>query len=401
MVKNIVVFFIIVASAYFYKFVYIPGQIGLLLSFGANCLMLLTIIITIIYDRGKGFKQSSGILIGLMLFSVLLSVYGAKWGHNQNFLLTLWAANSMFFYLFYFFLHAMRIRPSELERLFIIAGILFIIIYYIQYALYPNIFFGGRASEDRGTIRIFIPGGSFAAFMYYYFLQKTFTTDKKIFAIYCIVLLGVPILQGTRSSIITQLLGTLIFILLSKQVKSKILASTLIFFSGILVFFIFQDIIVNLIEVSKSQASQDDDDIRVKCTKFFLYEFPPTKLNYLIGNGDPHGASSYGIKDFYYKTNFQFYRSDIGFIGEYITYGVLYVICVFLILRKFFITKIESRYSYIKFWAFIEVLSAITGGAFSRSTEIIVITSILYIYDISSFELKHPDTRTEEKLVPD
>jgi len=294
----------------------------------------------------------------------------------------------------------MRIRPEDLERLFIVASIIFLFVYYIQYALYPNILFGGRAEESRGTIRIFIPGGSFAAFMYYYFLQKTFKTDKKIFAIYCIVLLGVPILQGTRSSIITTLLGTLIFILVSKQVKSKMIATTLILFSGILVYLIFQDIIVNLIEVSKSQASKDDDDIRVKCAKFFLYEFPPTKLNYLIGNGDPHGASPYGLKDYYYRTNFQFFRSDIGFLGEYITYGVLYVICVLLILRKFFTTKIEPRYAYIKYWAIIEVLNSITGGAFTRSTEIIVITSILYIYDVSSFEQEHPDIGEDKKLVP-
>ena len=307
MVKRSIIFFIILASSYFYKFIYIPGQVGLLLSFASNCLMLLTVIISLIYDRGKSFKQDSGIIIGLMLFTVLISGYGAKLGHNQNYLLSLWSSSYMFFYLFYFFLHAIRIRPADLERLFIIAGIIFLIVYYLQYTIYPRILFGGRAGEERGTVRIFIPGGSFAAFVYYYFLQKTFTSKQKIYAVYCLFMIGVPILQGTRSSIITLLLGTLIFILVSKQVKSKVLATTLIAISLVLVFFIFQDIIINLVAVTKSQTSQQDDDVRVKCIKFYLYEFPPNKLSYLIGNGEPHGASHYGLKDFFYRNNFLFF----------------------------------------------------------------------------------------------
>lgn len=400
MVKKVIIFFIILASAYFYKFKFIPGQIGLLLAFGACFLMLLTVIIAMIYDRGKYFKQNSGILIGLVFLSVFLGIYGAKWGHNQGFLLSFWASNYMYFYLFYFFLHALRVKPDELERLFIIASIIFLFIYFVQYVLYPNILFGSRASEERGTVRIFIPGGAFAVFMYYYFLQKTFTTDKKIAAVYCLAMLAVPILQGTRSSILTLLLGTLIFILINKQVKSKVLATTLILISAVLVYFIFQDIIMNLIEVSKSQTSQEDDDIRVKSAKFFLYEFSPTALNRWIGNGEAHLAAPYGVKVFFYKTNFGFYQSDIGIIGEYSYYGVLYVICVFLILRKLLITKIEPRYSYIKFWAVILIFEELMGGAFSRPTVIMVITGALYIYDVSSFELKHPEEETEEKVVP-
>ncbi len=241
-----------------------------------------------IYDRGKYFNQNSGILIGLVFFSVFLGIYGAKWGHNQGFLLSFWASNYMYFYLFYFFLHALRVKPDELERLFIIASIIFLFIYFIQYVLYPNILFGSRARKKEELLGFLFLVEAFAAFMYYYFLQKTFTTDKKIAAVYCLAMLAVPILQGTRSSILTLLLGTLIFILISKQVKSKILATTLILISAVLVYFIFQDIIMNLIEVSKSQTSQEDDDIRVKSAKFFLYEFSPTALNRWIGNGEAH-----------------------------------------------------------------------------------------------------------------
>jgi hypothetical protein len=399
MVKKLLVLFIILASALFFKAVFIPAQVGLLLVFAANALMLLTIILSFIYDRGRYFPHDSGWTIGLVFLALFLGLYGAMWGHNQSFILSFWAQTSMYFYLFYFFLHVLRVKPDELERMIIIVGMTYVFIYFVQYVIYPRIYFGGRASEERGTVRLFIPGSSFAGFAYYLFLQRGFTTKQKIYFVLCLIILVVPLLQGTRSSILTVLLGTLIFIIMSKQVKSKLIVLFLMVASAALVFMVFQDIIINLVEVSKSQASQEEDDIRVRSAKFFLYEFSPTPLNFWIGNGESHGAAAYGMKVYFYKINFGFYQSDIGILGEYSKYGVLWVICVFLILRKFIVTRIAPRYSYIKYWAIISILNEILGGGFSRPTEIIVITSVLYIYDVSSFELRSADRETKNEVV--
>jgi hypothetical protein len=399
MVKQIIVLFIILASALFFKTVFIPAQVGLLMVFAANALMLLTIILSFIYDRGRYFPHDSGWTIGLVFLALFLGLYGAMWGHNQSFILSFWAQTSMYFYLFYFFLHVLRVKPDELERMIIIVGLIYVFIYFFQYIIYPRIFFGGRASEERGTVRLFIPGSSFAGFAYYLFLQRGFTSKQKIYFVLCLIILAVPLLQGTRSSILTVLLGTLIFIIMSKQVKSKLVVLFLMVASAALVFLVFQDIIMNLIEVSKTQASQEDDDIRVRSAKFFLYEFSPTPLNFWIGNGESHGAAAYGMKVYFYKVNFGFYQSDIGILGEYSKYGVLWVICVFLILRKFLVTRIAPRYAYIKYWAIISILNEILGGGFSRPTEIIVITSVLYIYDVSSFELRSAEKETKKELI--
>jgi hypothetical protein len=280
-------------------------------------------------------------------------------------------------------------------------AVIFLFIYFLQYAIYPKILFGVRAGEDRGTIRIFIPGGSFAGFMYYYFLQKAFTSEKKYYFIYCLIFLAVPVLQGTRSSVLVLLLGTFIFILFNRQVKSKIIVTFLIAISALFVYFIFQDIIMNMIDVSKSQASQDDDDIRVRAAKFFLYEFSPTTLNYWIGNGESHMASAYGMKVFFYKSSYGFFQNDLGLLGEYTKYGLLWIIAVFFLLRQFFIYKIERQYTYIKFWAAILILDELMGGTFSKSPSIIVITGALYIIDVSIFEINHSDEKPDNKIATD
>jgi hypothetical protein len=389
MIKQLLVYFILLASAFFFKFILIPSQIVVLILYVAIILMLVTILIISIYDRGRKFHQYSGTLIGLVLLASVLGAWGASYGHNQSFGLSLWAQSSMYLYLFYFFLHAIRMRPEELERIFIIMGLVFIGLFMFQYAIYPKILFGGRVAEERGTVRIFMPGASFAGFAFYYCLNKIFTTSKKIYIGYALMVLIIPILQGTRSSILTLVLGALLFILISRQVKSKIIVMLLMISSTTLVFFIFQDIFMNLIEVSQSQASQQEDDIRVKSIKFFLTEFSPTALNYYIGNGEAHMASPYGLKIYFYKANFGFYQSDIGIIGEYSKYGILWIVCVLLIIIKLFTMRVEPKYFYIKIWAVILIINEVLGSAFSRSTEIIVIASVLYIYDVSKFKLKH------------
>jgi hypothetical protein len=110
-------------------------------------------------------------------------------------------------------------------------------------------------------------------------------------------------------------------------------------------------------------------------------------------------AHAYGMKVFFYKAFLGFYQSDIGVIGEYSKYGVLWIFCVFLISRQLFVMKSEPRFQYIKFYALNLMFDLVINGAFSRSYEIAVITSILYIYDVSDYEYKNPDENLEKSTI--
>lgn len=395
MIKRLLVFFVFLSSATFFRFTYLPKNLLMLLSFATLILMVVTVIFFIIYDKKIRFKQNFNVEILLLLLSLFLAMFGAKWGHNQSIPLTLWAQYLMFFYICYFFLHALRIRPQDLEKMMIVMAVLFIFLFVVQYVLYPTLLFGARVQEARGTIRIFIPGSAFAGLMFFYFLQKVLTQGEIKYIPFCFAVVAIPIMQGTRSSIVTILFGAIIYIIFSKRVRSKILIMVLLVIGGSMLFYLFQDIFMTLIEVTQEQSSQETDDIRVRSAKFYLYEFPPTQLNYLIGNGQSHMASPYGMRVWYYKEFYGFYLNDLGMIGEFTKYGVLFVISVFLILRKLFIVKVEPRYSYIKYWAVLLVTNEIMGGIFSNPTAIVVISVIMYIYDVSNFELQQPK---EEKV---
>jgi hypothetical protein len=401
MVRNFIILFIFFGSANFFMFTFIPRQLLLLLSFASNILMAVAIAVTMVYYKGKWFPQKFGFEVGLIFLSLALAIYGAKWGHDQSFILSIWILNFMYFYLLYFFLHAVRVKPEDLEKLLVFMGVIYVAFFLIQYVLYPTILFDSRISEDRGTIRVFIPGAAFAGLIFYLGLQKSFTTGNKIFLVFCLLFMIIPLLQGTRSSTLTTLLGAFIYILGSKRVKSKFLVSMMITAAVVIFFFLFNDLIMNLIQVSEDQANQEEEDIRIRATKFFLTDFNPTTLNYFIGNGESHMMAPYGIKVAYYKTQFGFYQSDIGIIGNYVRFGVIYVLAVILIFRKFFTVKIEPRYAYLKYWALLLILAEVLGGAFTRQTTIAVIASVMYIYDVSNYELRHPDDITEDELISD
>ncbi|MEZ5082514.1 MAG: hypothetical protein R2750_03570 [Bacteroidales bacterium] len=388
MLRQISVFFIFLATVSVFWFSMIPKNLVLAMSAAMILLMLVVILIGLIYDRSARFKQHFSTEIMLIFLALMFSSFGAKWAHNQDFPLTMWAQKGMFFYLFYFFLHTIRISPKEIERLMLFIAILYLIGFILQTVAYPRVFFDARMSWDRGTLRLFLPGKAFVVVMYFYFLQLFFEKTKPKYLIFCLLTFVVTLLQGTRSALFLLLLGTLFNLIFSKRVKSRFLIMFLLMLSIFPIFFIFQDIFMNLVAVSEEQSEDSENDIRVRAAIFFLTDFYHDKLNYFIGHGESHMASPYGMQIFYYKVNNGFFLSDIGIIGEYVRFGVLYVISIALILRKLFVLRIDPKYMYFKYYILISLIGMVMGGIFSREDSFVPILAMMYFIDVSIHDKK-------------
>ncbi|OQX72524.1 MAG: hypothetical protein B6D61_13615 [Bacteroidetes bacterium 4484_249] len=378
---------IFLSSATFFSFAYLPRQVLLLISFSGTVLVVLVSLLGGIYDRGKKFPMNFTVGVSFIILSAIISMLGAYFGHQQGFLLSLWVQSPMYLYFFYFFLHTTRIKPDELERLIIIMAVLWMIFYFIQYLIYPKIIFDVRVQEARGTIRVFLPGGAFAVLMYFYFLQSFFRTNNLLHVGFCFGFLVITLISGTRSAILPVVFVTLLNLIFSKRVKSKFMITFFMLLGVVIVFFIFQDLIIGLIKLSETQASQEGEDIRMRSARFYLTEFYPNFVNYIIGNGSSHMANAYGMKVMYYQTVFGYYLSDLGMLGVYVRLGVLYIIGVFLIFRKIFITPYDSRYTYFKYATIMLIWNEIGGGAFAKPTSFIVTLAMLYIIDVSAYQL--------------
>ncbi len=92
---------------------------------------------------------------------------------------------------------------------------------------------------------------------------------------------------------------------------------------------------------------------------------------------------------------YSFYRSDIGLIGEYTKYGLLFVVGVVIILYRSLSTKLPEDLMFIKYNFLGLILTLVTGsGAFgTTSINILINCMLLYMIDMYLNQKEMPDTK--------
>jgi hypothetical protein len=77
-----------------------------------------------------------------------------------------------------------------------------------------------------------------------------------------------------------------------------------------------------------------------------------------------------------------FFMSDLGLIGDYVRFGVLYIIGVIIVFVKVFRTKFPEKYMFIKYYFYVMLLTLFTGGsAFADGSNIVTLCIIMYLID--------------------
>ncbi|NOX47897.1 MAG: hypothetical protein GXO89_13055 [Chlorobi bacterium] len=388
MVKKIIVYSLFFVSIDLFKLTYVPTQVIYLLGFGFALMVTLGSLLIFLYQRFDRIHQNFTYEILVFLFAFNLAIVGAYTFHQQNPGLTFWVQRYSLFFFTYFFLHAIRFNVKEIERIIFIMGMIYIVFFLIQYALYPRIIFNIRIDEARGTTRIFLQGGAFATLAYFMGLYYFTTTQKPIYGIVSLLFFITIILQGTRQNLLLIGFATIVFILVSKRVKSKALIMLLLVLLAIPVFYFFQDIFMNLIAISEKQSAQQDDDVRIKAIKFFVGDFFPSPFAYLMGNGDSHMASKYGMEVWKYKIVNGLFQSDIGILGDFSKYGVFFILGVILIYIKIFRLKL-TRFIYIKYYFMISFLRLFLGSDFGSAEPIVLLSTMLYMMDVDVHDQKY------------
>lgn len=386
MIKRIIILFIILTSLGLFNFSFLGKDIIKVAEIAGIGVTLIVIFLQMVYDKKDGFKLTFRWEITFIILSVLLSMFMAYSIYNQSFTTTLIAQRFMYFYFVYFALHQIRISDADLEKIIVYLAIVYVIFYMAQFIAYPKILFNVRVIEERGTIRIFQAGLSYLILAYFLLLNRIFDEFSPGRIALLLVFFGVFILMGTRQLMFTMLLLTMIYILMSKKVKSRILVILLAILAIIPVFFMFQDIFSNIINLSQEQSVGYEENIRILSATFFLTDFFPNNLAYIIGNGADSSNSSYGMMIQMYKDAFGFYQSDVGIIGDYSRFGAIFLIAVIVIIYKVFRSKIGNELDYIKYFYLTVLLTSFTGGGFfGEANSIVAICITLYLIDVYTY----------------
>jgi hypothetical protein len=396
--KKIFVSFIIISSVSFFELVIFNRNIINYIQILSIGFIIAFLLINIFYNSSRTFKQNFRTEIILLFAAVIISMFGAYYYHNQSFKYTVIAQKELYFFLFYFALHKLKIKPNHIIHIVIYISLFYSILYLLQTIIFPAQILSSQMFYNRGTLRIYMPGSGFLIISFFYALHQVIAYNRIKFIFLCIFFFIIFILQGSRQVLASVFLVSILYVFYNKKDKlSKFLMVVLVILSIIPLLHIFKNIFVSIISVTKIQPSFIEENIRFKAAIFFLLEFFPNKITYIIGNGMPSSHSIYGLKINAYKEMFGFYQSDIGIIGEYTKFGLLFIIAELSILIRSLYKKIKDNFIFVKYVIILIMLTLFTGaGAFGVDSNIIIICLLLYIIDINKINDSAKTNETEK-----
>jgi len=389
-------YLVIGASVSFFKLSAIPRGALIMLEAAIVVLVVLVVLFNRIYWKIPHIKMTFSLPISLIFIAIFLSIFAAYYFHNQSIPLTVWAQRYMFLYFFYYFLHIIKLPLEQIEKLLFYVALGFVALYFLQFVIYPMKIVNVRIDYDRGTIRIFLPGLAFLMLAYYRSLQEFYYRRTMKYAIYVVVFLSIVILLGSRASMAITGFLTAMALVLGKQIKSKILLYILIMFAMVTLYFAFQDIFENILNLTEEQSETAEDNVRLKSIEYFTTDFFPNPMAYVSGNGMHHEASSYGLSVAYMGAVHGYYQSDIGIIGEFSRYGVLLVLGGAIIFLKLIFYKYNNRYIYIRYFILSGTMAISLGMNFTSSYGIVSLCILMYVVDC----LKHERSTNQEPKRP-
>lgn len=398
-IGNSVVFLTVISYFGLFQLTVIPNIIRQTMPLFAVGLMLLLILLKVIYHPENKLKMNFWKPVLLLIIGVIPSFFIARSYHDQNFMISMFANRFILFYLLYFFVHLFNISVRYILRLIIIVGLIAVVLYYIQFFIYPARIMNINLLEGRGTIRLFVPGMICTQVAYFYFLNQFFANNKPVNLLFSLLTLSIFILQGTRQLIFAMVFLTLVNLLLSNRVKAKLLISIVVSLASVALFLIFREIFVQLTQVSTSQAKEFGEGIRIKSATFYLTTFMPGSLAYVFGNGVAALGSWYDQKMSLYSFQYGFYLSDIGIIGDYVRYGIVFTVAGIALLIKAITFRVSPYLKYLKYYIVVQCFTLFTGYGILGGVDINLLL-ILFIFDADRAEILDKLVQKNETEIP-
>ncbi|GEM_PF-558591 len=380
-VRPALIILVLAGSVYFFRVNFLTKDIIYIAQFFVIGLMGTVILFQAIYWKYELYRRNFISPIFLIFLGVFLSMITAYAFHSQSFVISFWAQRFTYFYLFYFVLHIIQVPIQTLEKILFFAGVVYAFVFFVQYLAFPKVIFTVRQGIERGTVRIFIPGMAFMHLAYFMGLTRVIFFNKFKYVPYLLLFLGIYILTGTRSTIAGPTIITILILIFSNKIRSRGVILILIILLLGAAYYMFQDIIENLITLSVEQKETAEENIRVRATRFFMTDFFPNNFAYITGNGEGHQASPFGKEIFSYKILYGYYQSDIGLIGEYIKFGVFFLLGAFMILYKGIFQSVDTNHKYVRYFFLLLLISMPLSANFTSPDSIVAICIMAYILD--------------------
>ena len=376
----IFLFLLIVISFNFFEAALFREGVAKYIQFGY---ILIAIIISLPYafPKWEGFVVPVQLIFGAVTLSILMAYI--SWG--QGFTDSLKATVPLMLWIFFFYLIKTKIPASTLEKIIIIYGGIYVLLYLYQFAESGTVLFGWQEefSTDRGITRVILPGGGVFILAAFMALNKsTSQSHNRAFWIFFAALgIVIPVMQVTRQFIAATVFLYLVHLLRKTDIVKKTIMLVSFAVLIIVVSNINHPIVKGLKDVQKQTYAQGKEYIRVKAGTYYLIDFSPNLLSRVLGNGVPYGdKSEYGKHELKIRNEKLYYLSDIGLIAVYAMFGIIAVIGLILIWIKSFIIPLPAKYMYVKYYLWFLLITSLTSHTVYHNSFIITTIMALSIY---------------------
>lgn len=346
----VVIIFCLTNNFFNYKPIVLSSMYGNIINLLVN---ISFVVILFKYCFQKQYGVSEDISRILKMFAISIFIPFIFW--DQSIYYTFRSMGMLFPLCFFFIFLKLNINSKQLTIILVILALFYTIAELIGLSSFPNNIIGYSdyvteeiseySIEQRGIIRLSVPGADFIVFTIFLVLTKF--KSRKIYYVLLIPLFVLLLIRGTRTPFVVTSIFTMIYIIYN--IRKKII----VFVLCLIAFLTYQtiynqilksdsdNIIVKYAQLTEAQMSSGEEDIRVTMTKFFFTEFNDNPIKDIIGNGVP-SVGKYGNKIAYLGKNQGLCITDVLPTNIYLYFGLVGLVLYSLLLIKVIKTKVSE-----------------------------------------------------------
>ncbi len=331
-----------------------------------------------IFRKNKYLFTTPVRLIGA---SIVISMIMANYFWQQSYLDSVYGALlPVCGYLFYFYLMEKAVNIKVVERVIMIIGFAFVVLYLFCFSIYPVKLLEYKETNDRSFIRLFLYGDGFLFLFYFLSINKFVITRSYVWLFLAAGAILCALLNQTRVYIVAIAAITVWYFIRAKNIYLRISAVAVIVIAFLIVPQL--DYIKGLQNKTQNDLGSSDEYVRIKSAKFFVNHFQPSIATRVLGNGFPNGKNSNYTREILNLGKERgFFVQDIGLAGLYTDLGILAVLAFVMIYYRALKVRMEPNYEYLKMYiAFLICTSFTTDSTFSGSY-VFTIAFTLYLIE--------------------
>jgi hypothetical protein len=395
-------FIILLCSVHFFGLYHKLGSITFYIIDG---FAILIILLEFKYRRNNSLTPSNfKNLLFIFFVALIVSAISCYFFHGQSIFKTILAMRYFFYFALYFVLSKTDLEVDKLEKLALYGSVFYILIFTIQFVLFPiEIVPLGRIEDfENGFLRVRIEGAGFLMLAGYLKLNRFLISRKKLDLFIYLICLIFLIALGFRTLFIAAILSSLYLIVIvaeSTKISIKYISYFIIIASIVLNISFVQEMINSYVEKTNTQFEQNETYIRFLTFDFFYNQVNINEISILFGNGFPQEDSDYGKLVLGFGAEEKGYIfADIGLIGFVFIFGGISCFVFILIAIKAILSRTRREDKYINVYFLYILISSITTVEIYRQGMFGIEALLLYLIDRSVYLNKQREFELSKNL---